>query len=53
MYEYMEGIPMGMLKKYYETICKKRQEELMELYIENRATKYRSEDIANKEKEDK
>ncbi|WP_312650954.1 hypothetical protein [Aminipila sp.] len=42
---------MGILKKYYETICKKRQEQLMDLYIENYATKYRSQDILDEEKE--
>nr|WP_315020808.1 hypothetical protein [uncultured Aminipila sp.] len=42
---------MGILKKYYETICKKRQEQLMDLYIENYSTRYRSQDMVNEEKE--
>lgn len=47
------GRTMGMLQKYYETIFKKRQEQLMDLYIENHATRYRSQEIFNEEKESK
>ncbi|GEM_PF-1237462 len=36
---------MGILKDYYRDVCKKRQEELLALYSENRDTSYRWQDI--------
>ncbi|MFV0517486.1 MAG: hypothetical protein ACK5MV_08815 [Aminipila sp.] len=41
---------MELLKKYYEDICKRRQQELKDLYTEKHEVKYRWQDIVAEEK---
>lgn len=36
---------MKFFRKYYEDVCKRRQEELSRLYTENLSTSYRWQDI--------
>ncbi|WP_312091986.1 hypothetical protein [Aminipila sp.] len=36
---------MKWLKKYYEDVCRKRQQELKKFWLEERKTSYRWQDI--------